>query len=147
MQDRLNSQTYKNYQILIYSLFAPNLFSSLLPQIVDDSNTRNNFVNVISNFTKKFELNGIDIDWEYPNKRGGVPADKVGTSLSFFLNIFLSFYFQDNFIQFLKELRDNFGKELLITAAVSGNPNYINSSYDIPQMNEYVIDHIIISFI
>lgn len=68
--------------------------------------------------TNKFD--GFDLDWEYPAQRGGASADKV------------------NYIIFLKELREKFGSDLLITAAVGATQNNIDYSYDVKNMNMYV---------
>lgn len=43
--------------------------------------------------------------------------------------------FQNNYILFLKELRDKLGRNILITAAVPDSQYYINTSYDVPKMN------------
>lgn len=77
-------------------------------------------VQAIHNLVMANGFDGFDFDWEYPGQRDGVSADKV------------------NYITFLKELREKFGKNLLITAAVGATPAHIQSSYDVWNMNMYV---------
>jgi chitinase len=41
-----------------------------------NSNSRTNFANNIFNFLQRFNLNGIDVDWEYPNREQDRSGDK-----------------------------------------------------------------------
>lgn len=70
------------------------------------------------------KFDGFDFDWEYPDQRGGADVDKA------------------NYITFLKELRAKFGNNLLITAAVGATQKNIDSSYDVQNMNMYVVNAI-----
>ncbi|KAJ4005551.1 hypothetical protein NW752_002384 [Fusarium irregulare] len=68
---------------------------------------RTAFVKTCVDFVKKHELDGLDFDWEYPNKQGlGCNViNKDDTA---------------NFLEFLQELRkDPVGKEMFLTAAGS----------------------------
>lgn len=45
--------------------------------MVADPAKRNSFINSCIALVEKEGFDGLDIDWEYPTQRGGVPADKV----------------------------------------------------------------------
>ena len=38
---------------------------------------RQAFINSAVNLVEDYNFDGLDMDWEYPAKRGGSPADKV----------------------------------------------------------------------
>lgn len=77
-------------------------------------------MNALSNFIDQYNLDGIDIDWEYPAQRGGSDSDK------------------ENFITFLSELRLKLGSTKVITAAVGAGLDFIDSSYDVKGMDQYL---------
>ncbi|CAL4096913.1 unnamed protein product, partial [Meganyctiphanes norvegica] len=67
----------------------------------------------------KHNFDGLDMDWEYPALRGGVPEDKT------------------NFSILLKELKKAFSSHgLLLSAAVGMGPITIASAYDVPTIAE-----------
>lgn len=91
-------------------------------QVTNSDSLRQTLVDNIYNFITTNNLDGIDIDWEYPAQRGGVSSDK------------------QSYVAFLKDLRSKFsGTNLILTAAVNA---YVQSSgpisYDVPSMNEYL---------
>lgn len=80
--------------------------------------TRQIFIDSAEQIVKKYGLDGIDLDWEYPvNGAWGLvdstPADK------------------DNFTAILKELRERFGKEKLVTIAVAASAESPKSWIDV----------------
>lgn len=74
----------------------------------------------MANFIKKYKLDGINLDWVYPAKHGGVLEDKT------------------NFITFIRDLRKKLGSNKIISAAVTFRISYIGSSYDVQGMNQYL---------
>jgi chitinase len=95
--------------------------SSKFSELVGDPGKRKAFVQDAVKFVKKYGFDGLDFDWEYPNQRGGVEADKR------------------NFILMLKELRESFDKEnLLLTAAFGASQETAKLSYILPQVTKYV---------
>ena len=57
-----------------------NAGSTLFSQMASTSGNRQTFINSAVNLIKTYKFDGLDMDWEYPAKRGGVPADKVMNS-------------------------------------------------------------------
>ncbi|KXN85555.1 Chitinase A1 [Leucoagaricus sp. SymC.cos] len=71
---------------------------------------RTTFVGAVTSLAKNYNLDGIDFDWEYPNKQG------IGCNI-------ISPQDSANFLLFLQELRgDPVGKKLYLSAAVSITP-------------------------
>ena len=87
-----------------------------------DSNRRFRFVNSVVRFLKKHNFDGLDLDWEYPGKRGGDPEnDKF------------------NFVQLIKDLKQAFRPhQFLLTAAVGAATDTIEVAYGIKQMYKYL---------
>lgn len=54
-----------------------NVGSTVFSDMVSGPGTRKAFVESAIGFIREYGFDGIDIDWEYPAKRGGKPEDKV----------------------------------------------------------------------
>ncbi|XP_069687368.1 acidic mammalian chitinase-like [Periplaneta americana] len=81
---------------------------------------REKFADSVVSFVEKQGFNGLDLDWEYPARRGGVPEDK------------------DHFTLLLKVLSEKLhARGHLITIAVSADPKTIANGYDIPNVGKY----------
>ncbi|KAJ8522162.1 hypothetical protein ONZ45_g1245 [Pleurotus djamor] len=77
---------------------------------VGSAQNRTRFVKTVVDFVKKYDLGGIDFDWEFPGRQG------IGCNV-------VSPDDTSNFLEFLQELReDAFGRSLILTAAVSITP-------------------------
>ncbi|KAJ3536913.1 hypothetical protein NMY22_g5822 [Coprinellus aureogranulatus] len=77
-------------------------------QAVSTANNRTKFVNALKDAVNNYGLDGIDIDWEYPNSPGaGNPYSPNDSA---------------NLLSFLKALRTALGKTAIIAAAVSHLP-------------------------
>ncbi|RDB20192.1 Chitinase A1 [Hypsizygus marmoreus] len=71
---------------------------------------RTAFVKTVTDFAKKYNLDGLDFDWEYPNG-AGVGCNVISPSDT------------SNFLAFLQELRkDPAGKKLILSAATAIKP-------------------------
>ncbi|KAH6937736.1 hypothetical protein HPB50_003743 [Hyalomma asiaticum] len=79
------------------------------------------FAESVVDFCKKYNFDGLDLDWEYPAARGGKPEDKA------------------NFVALLRELSQEFKPYgLLLTAAVSAGKHFMDPAYDVPQVSKYL---------
>lgn len=77
---------------------------------VATAENRTAFVGAVTSLVKQYNLDGIDFDWEYPNKQG------IGCNI-------ISPADSANFLQFLQELRqDPVGAKLYLSAAVGISP-------------------------
>ena len=86
-----------------------------------DQNKRKKFAASALSFIRRHNFDGLDLDWEYPGKRGGTAADKR------------------NFISLVAELRAAFQEEgFLLTAAIGAAKGTIDVSYDVPNMYKYL---------
>ncbi|XP_053620320.1 probable chitinase 2 [Plodia interpunctella] len=84
---------------------------------------RNNFIRSSLQFIEDYNFDGLDLDWEYPNRR-----DTVHGAADI-----------ENFTLLTKELREEFDKRgLLLTSAVSSNKASAEWSYDIPEISKYL---------
>ncbi|XP_053955839.1 probable chitinase 2 [Anastrepha ludens] len=89
--------------------------------LVANAEQRSRFVKQVTTFIRKYNFDGLDLDWEYPTQRGGRPQDR------------------ENFVQFTKELRDEFDKyNLLLTSAIGAGKNVIDQAYDVRQISRYL---------
>ncbi|KAF8899789.1 glycoside hydrolase family 18 protein [Gymnopilus junonius] len=95
---------------------------------------RTAFVNAVVGLANQFSLDGIDFDWEYPNKQGiGCNAISANDSA--------------NFLSFLQELRkDPIGANLTLTAAVGMTPFAGTDGTPMSDVSGFgdVLDHIAI---
>ncbi|CAB3226004.1 unnamed protein product [Arctia plantaginis] len=84
---------------------------------------RRNFINSILRMLTTYGFDGLDLDWEYPNRR-----DTVHGKADI-----------DNFTQLLKELREAFDSHgFLLTAAVAAIEEMAILSYDVPAISRYL---------
>ncbi|CAH0551736.1 unnamed protein product [Brassicogethes aeneus] len=82
---------------------------------------RGKFVRSAVEFLKKYNFDGLDLDWEFPGKRGGVPEDKL------------------NFFLLVKELKAAFRKHnFLLTAAFGAGKDTIDLAYDVEGLAVYL---------
>ncbi|XP_076235084.1 chitinase-3-like protein 1 [Calliopsis andreniformis] len=95
--------------------------STKFSQVVSNPGTRAQFVQNVVNFLRQYNFDGFDVDWEYPNQRGGQPSDK------------------QNYIALLKELREAFNRNgYLLSVAVAAAESSASKSYLISQLSQYV---------
>ncbi|KAJ3780755.1 glycoside hydrolase family 18 protein [Lentinula aff. detonsa] len=93
---------------------------------------RSAFVKTVLGLVEKYDVNGIEFDWEYPAKQG-IGCNTVSTSDS------------ENFLSFLQELRkDPTGAQLVLAAAVSITPWVGSSGEPMTDVSAFakVLDHI-----
>ncbi|CAL4069687.1 unnamed protein product, partial [Meganyctiphanes norvegica] len=99
--------------------------SGRFSELVSTAENRKIFVNSAIKHLRRYNFDGLDLDWEYPASRtGSVPEDR------------------ENYAALVKELRVAFQQEgrkikkgrLLLTMAVPAGQNYIDKGYDIPSL-------------
>ncbi|KAJ6497640.1 glycoside hydrolase family 18 protein [Mycena sanguinolenta] len=92
-------------------------------QITGSSSNRAKFVSTLSTAVSEYGLEGIDIDWEYPNAAGAGnaygPADSA------------------NLLVFLKDLRKALGSSKIISAAVTDLPWLGANGKPLTDVSEY----------
>ncbi|XP_076637428.1 chitinase-3-like protein 1 [Colletes latitarsis] len=95
--------------------------SSKYSQVASDPTLRARFVQNVVNFLKKYDFDGFDVDWEYPNQRGGQPSDR------------------GNFVTLLKDLKQEFNKYgYILSVAVAAAEGSASQSYIIPEISKHV---------
>ncbi|XP_065360419.1 probable chitinase 2 [Calliphora vicina] len=89
--------------------------------MVADPMSRGKFVKQVTSFIRKYNFDGLDLDWEYPTQRGGAPQDR------------------ENFVLLCKELREQFNPHgLLLTTAIGASKKVIDEAYDVRQLSRYL---------
>ncbi|XP_063241625.1 chitinase-like protein 3 [Bacillus rossius redtenbacheri] len=75
---------------------------------------RRRFADSVVVFLRRHGFQGLDVDWEYPTQRGGVPEDKA------------------NYVLLLRELRRRLhAEQLLLTTAVGAATSLVGTAYDV----------------
>ncbi|XP_026755923.2 probable chitinase 2 [Galleria mellonella] len=83
--------------------------------------TRDTFIQSVLAFLDKYKFDGLDLDWEYPAKRGGQPHDKA------------------NYVTLVKELKEAFqDKGYILTAALGAGKNTMDVAYDLAKLSRYL---------
>ncbi|ALC44806.1 Cht2 [Drosophila busckii] len=89
--------------------------------LVSNVEQRQYFAKQVSAFVRKYNFDGLDLDWEYPTQRGGRPQDR------------------ENFVALTKDLREEFDNNgLLLTSAIGAAKHVIDKAYDVRQISRYL---------
>ncbi|XP_069988432.1 uncharacterized protein Cht6 isoform X4 [Penaeus vannamei] len=100
--------------------------SGRFSELVSLPEYRKTFIISAIRHLRRYNFDGLDLDWEYPASRdGSAPEDR------------------ENYAALVKELRDAFEDEgskvkkgkLLLTMAVPAGQNYIDKGYDVPSLS------------
>ncbi|XP_066603348.1 chitotriosidase-1-like [Prorops nasuta] len=90
-------------------------------EVVSNPDTRAKFVENVVVFLKKYKFDGFDIDWEYPNQRGGKPSDI------------------ENYVALLRQLKDAFKKDdFILSATVTAAEAPASISYNISEVSKHL---------
>lgn len=92
--------------------------------LVRSSHTRQTFINNIVAAIEKFQLDGVDLDWEYPGAMGAAGNAVSGDDT-------------DNFLVFCRELRAAVPEGSLITAATQVWPFYGNNGQPLSDVSGF----------
>ncbi|CAH0403338.1 unnamed protein product [Chilo suppressalis] len=97
--------------------------SAKYSEMAADPAKRQNFIQSALDIIFKYNFEGFDLDWEYPNRRDTVHGvDDI-----------------NNFSQLVKEMREEFDKHgLILTAAVSSVEASASQSYNISAISKYL---------
>ncbi|KAK9891189.1 hypothetical protein WA026_013505 [Henosepilachna vigintioctopunctata] len=106
---------------VMVSMGGWNEGSEKYSHVVSNSSLRKNLIDSILVFLNKFKFDGFDLDWEYPNQRGGSPEDV------------------ENLTLLLKELKEAFKpKNYTLSIAASGGVESASVSYNISAVGKIV---------
>ncbi|XP_013185489.1 probable chitinase 2 [Amyelois transitella] len=82
---------------------------------------RKKFIDSVLSFLNKYKFDGLDLDWEYPAKRGGVEQDK------------------NNYVSLVKELKEAFRDHgYILTAAFGAGKSTMDVAYDLPRLSQHL---------
>ncbi|XP_058121907.1 probable chitinase 2 [Anopheles ziemanni] len=85
--------------------------------MAEQESTREAFADQTLRYLIHYGFDGLDLDWEYPTMRGGIPEDR------------------DNFVLLVQTLRKRFSpRKKLLTAAISASKQILAAGYDLPKL-------------
>ncbi|XKL60517.1 hypothetical protein PGB90_007574 [Kerria lacca] len=121
--EKVVSLKKRNIKILLAIGGWNDSAGSKYSRLVNSKQARSKFITHVIQFLKKYDFEGLDVDWEYPkcwqvNCKLGPTSDKKA------------------FADFITELRESFNEHgLLLSAAVSANKKVIDEGYDVPLLS------------
>jgi len=101
-----------------------NFGTTRFTAVVENQAIMQHFATTATKFLRKYNLDGLDMDWEYPGSRGSPAEDKE--KFTTLLQILKS--------TFEEEARVSGKEQLLLTAAVAAGDATIESAYEIEQI-------------
>ncbi|XP_078098322.1 acidic mammalian chitinase-like [Mustelus asterias] len=118
----LNSLKNKNGNLkTLLSIGGWNFGSHKFSVMVSTAENRQTFINSVISFLRGYGFDGLDIDWEYP----------MGVNKHLF-----TLLAQEMLAAFQAEAKSSGKSRLLISAAVSASPGYVNYRYEVPQIGK-----------
>lgn len=113
-------RTYPHLKVSL-AIGGWNEGSKKFSNMAANTTTRSKFVKQVTAFIRKYNFDGLDLDWEYPTQRDGKPMDR------------------ENFLLLVKELREQFKPlGLLLTSAIGAAKNVIDEAYNVKQISLYL---------
>lgn len=119
---RLNDLKKKNPDLkTLIAIGGWNEGSTKYSLMAGSKKSRKQFVHSVVRFLEKHGFDGLEVDWEYPTKRGGHGRDRK------------------KFVLLLRDLRKEFDQhDLILSAAVSAGKEIVDQAYDVPKLNKYL---------
>ncbi|TRY98309.1 hypothetical protein DNTS_022311 [Danionella cerebrum] len=122
-----NSLKKRNQQ-LVTLLSIRGQGSSQFSNMLSNWTNRQTFIKSSIEFLRKYNFDGLDLDWEYKDTPETRPEDKLKFTL----------LCKELLEAFLTEGQSNINARLILTAAVSSQKDVVDRSYNIPEISKYL---------
>ncbi|XP_005112658.1 acidic mammalian chitinase [Aplysia californica] len=134
MYTRVNKLKQKNPALkTMLSVGGWNMGTKNWTLMVQDTSSRQKFIQNAIPFLRQRNFDGLDLDWEYPGSRGSPPEDKFK----------FTYLVQELLIAFDNEPRPSGTPRLLLSAAVAAGKDTIDAGYQVASISKE-LDYIVL---